>query len=143
MLLQWSWRLYEHIERGALASSGAGGFMSISSVARFSGRYDDRGSVADQIRAINSLGFRARRREACPRASAALGCGPVRSIRGVKDWRHRKRIRPVVIGRADAVQAVVFLVSDESSFITGSEMVVDGSLTIGVPQKSEAPETIF
>lgn len=55
----------------------------------------------------------------------------------------RKRIRPIVIGRADAVQAVAFPLSDESSYITGSEMVVDGSLTIGVPQKSEAPETIF
>nr|WP_256528025.1 SDR family oxidoreductase [Bradyrhizobium sp. USDA 4541] len=52
-------------------------------------------------------------------------------------------IRPVVNGRADAVQAVVFLLSDESTYITGSEMVVDGSLTIGVPHKSEVPDTIF
>ncbi len=37
----------------------------------------------------------------------------------------------------------MFPLSDESSYITGSEMVVDRSLTIGVPQKSEALETIF
>ncbi|MBB4399131.1 glucose 1-dehydrogenase [Bradyrhizobium sp. ERR14] len=54
---------------------------------------------------------------------------------------------PIPLGRAaeppEVSQAVLFLLSDESSYLTGSEIVVDGGLTIGVPYKCQAPESIF
>ncbi|WP_439406758.1 glucose 1-dehydrogenase [Bradyrhizobium sp. DASA03076] len=54
---------------------------------------------------------------------------------------------PIPLGRPaepqEVSQAVLFLVSDESSYLTGSEIVVDGGLTIGVPQKCQAIENIF
>ncbi|BBB96668.1 MULTISPECIES: glucose 1-dehydrogenase [Bradyrhizobium] len=54
---------------------------------------------------------------------------------------------PVPLGRAaepqEVSQAVLFLLSDESSYLTGSEIVIDGGLTIGVPRKCLAPENIF
>ncbi|MCA6105073.1 glucose 1-dehydrogenase [Bradyrhizobium australafricanum] len=54
---------------------------------------------------------------------------------------------PVPLGRPaepqEVSQAVLFLLSDESSYLTGSEIVIDGGLTIGVPRKCPAPENIF
>lgn len=54
---------------------------------------------------------------------------------------------PVPLGRAaepqEVSQAVLFLLSDESSYLTGSEIVIDGGLTIGVPRKCLAPENTF
>ncbi|MCS3451368.1 MULTISPECIES: glucose 1-dehydrogenase [Bradyrhizobium] len=54
---------------------------------------------------------------------------------------------PVPLGRAaepqEVSQAVLFLLSDESSYLTGSEIVIEGGLTIGVPRKCLAPENIF
>ena len=54
---------------------------------------------------------------------------------------------PVPLGRAaepqEVSQAVLFLLSDESSYLTGFEIVIDGGLTIGVPRKCLAPENIF
>lgn len=54
---------------------------------------------------------------------------------------------PVPLGRAaepqEVSQVVLFLFSDESSYRTGSEIVIDGGLTVGVPRKCLAPENIF
>ncbi|WP_256461360.1 SDR family oxidoreductase [Bradyrhizobium barranii] len=54
---------------------------------------------------------------------------------------------PVPLGRAaepqEVSQVVLFLFSDESSYLTGSEIVIDGGLTVGVPRKCLAPENIF
>ncbi|MGN8544634.1 MULTISPECIES: glucose 1-dehydrogenase [Bradyrhizobium] len=54
---------------------------------------------------------------------------------------------PVPLGRLaepqEVSQAVLFLLSDESSYLTGSEIVIDGGLTIGVPRKCLAPENTF
>ncbi|KRR17546.1 3-alpha-hydroxysteroid dehydrogenase [Bradyrhizobium lablabi] len=56
-------------------------------------------------------------------------------------------IFPIPLGRAgqpqEVSQAVLFLLSDESSYLTGSEIVIDGGLTTGVPHKWLAPECIF
>ncbi|MGY3611172.1 MULTISPECIES: glucose 1-dehydrogenase [unclassified Bradyrhizobium] len=54
---------------------------------------------------------------------------------------------PIPLARAgrpqDVSHAVLFLLSDESSYFTGSEIVVDGGLTIGVPHRWQAAENIF
>ncbi|QIG97848.1 SDR family oxidoreductase [Bradyrhizobium sp. 6(2017)] len=54
---------------------------------------------------------------------------------------------PVPLGRAaepqEVSQVVLFLLSDESSYLTGSEVVIDGGLTVGVPRKCLAPENLF
>ncbi|VIO69255.1 3-alpha-(or 20-beta)-hydroxysteroid dehydrogenase [Bradyrhizobium ivorense] len=54
---------------------------------------------------------------------------------------------PIPLGRPaepqEVSQAVLFLLSDESSYLTGSEIVIDGGLTVGVPRKCPAPENIF
>ncbi|QHO77882.1 3-alpha-hydroxysteroid dehydrogenase [Bradyrhizobium sp. CCBAU 051011] len=54
---------------------------------------------------------------------------------------------PIPLGRAaepqEVSRAVLFLLSDESSYLTGSEIVVDGGLTIGVPHTCPAPANIF
>ncbi|SCB52693.1 3alpha(or 20beta)-hydroxysteroid dehydrogenase [Bradyrhizobium yuanmingense] len=54
---------------------------------------------------------------------------------------------PIPLGRAaeppEVSQVVLFLLSDASSYLTGSEIVVDGGLTIGVPYKCQAPESTF
>ncbi|MGY4568149.1 MULTISPECIES: glucose 1-dehydrogenase [Bradyrhizobium] len=54
---------------------------------------------------------------------------------------------PIPLGRPaepqEVSQAVLFLLSDESSYLTGSEIVIDGGLTVGVPRKYPAPENIF
>ncbi|MGY3443255.1 SDR family oxidoreductase [Bradyrhizobium sp. USDA 4473] len=54
---------------------------------------------------------------------------------------------PVPLGRSaepqEVSQAILFLLSDESSYLTGSEIVIDGGPTVGVPRKSPAPENIF
>ncbi|MGY3614161.1 glucose 1-dehydrogenase [Bradyrhizobium sp. USDA 10063] len=54
---------------------------------------------------------------------------------------------PVPLGRAaepqEVSQVVLFLLSDESSYLTGSEIVIDGGLTVGVPRKCLAPENTF
>ncbi|MGY3621597.1 NAD(P)-dependent dehydrogenase (short-subunit alcohol dehydrogenase family) [Bradyrhizobium sp. USDA 10063] len=54
---------------------------------------------------------------------------------------------PIPLGRAaepqEVSQAVLFLLSDESSYLTGSEIVIDGGLTTGFPHKWQALENIF
>ncbi len=54
---------------------------------------------------------------------------------------------PIPLGRAgwpqEVSHAVLFLLSDESSYFTGSEIVVDGGLTTGVPHRWQAAENIF
>ncbi len=54
---------------------------------------------------------------------------------------------PIPLGRAgcpqDVSHAALFLLSDESSYFTCSEIVVDGGLTIGVPHRWQAAENIF
>ncbi|MGM4954252.1 glucose 1-dehydrogenase [Bradyrhizobium barranii] len=54
---------------------------------------------------------------------------------------------PIPLGRAaqpqEVSEAVLFLLSDQSSYLTGSEIVVDGGLTIGLPHKCLPPESIF
>lgn len=54
---------------------------------------------------------------------------------------------PIPMGRAaDALevsQAIAFLLSDDSSYMTGAEIVLDGGLTIGVPHKWAALEDLF
>ncbi|MFK4534949.1 3alpha(or 20beta)-hydroxysteroid dehydrogenase [Bradyrhizobium ottawaense] len=50
---------------------------------------------------------------------------------------------PVAAEPQEVSQVVLFLFSDESSYLTGSEIVIDGGLTVGVPGKCLAPENIF
>lgn len=70
-------------------------------------------------------------------AGIVLDNSPTRLI---QNWR---RVLDIPLGRSGAPSEVspiiVFLASDESSYCTGSEFIVDGGLTAGLPRNPHKP----
>ncbi|MDA9398637.1 glucose 1-dehydrogenase [Bradyrhizobium sp. CCBAU 45389] len=128
----------------AMRRAGGGSIVNISSVEGL------RGSAGLHAYVASKFGVRGITKSAALEA-AASGVR-INSIHpGFINTRMTENIDlsgfPIPLGRPaepqEVSQAVLFLLSDESSYLTGSEIVVDGGLTIGVPQKCQAVENIF
>ncbi|HWK92266.1 MAG TPA: glucose 1-dehydrogenase [Luteimicrobium sp.] len=126
-----------HAVSGIMAKAGSGSIINISSVEGLRGSPGLHGYVASKfgVRGLTK--------------SVALDLGPrgvrVNSIHpGFIETPMTASLNPddlmIPLGRAakpeEVSQLVVFLASDESSYSTGSEFVVDGGLVAGVPSRA-------
>ncbi|MGY3133999.1 3alpha(or 20beta)-hydroxysteroid dehydrogenase [Bradyrhizobium sp. USDA 4501] len=128
----------------AIRRAGGGSIVNISSVEGL------RGSAGLHAYVASKFGVRGITKSAALEAVAS--CVRVNSIHpgliaSPMTESFDSSLFPIPLGRPaepqEVSQAVLFLLSDESSYVTGSEIVVDGGLTIGVPRKCLAPENIF
>ncbi|WP_456779962.1 glucose 1-dehydrogenase [Bradyrhizobium sp. USDA 3315] len=128
----------------ALRRAGGGSIVNISSVEGL------RGSAGLHAYVASKFGVRGITKSAALEAAASgvrvnsIHPGLVASP---MTERFDPSLFPIPLGRPaepqEVSQAVLFLLSDESSYLTGSEIVIDGGLTVGVPRKCLAPENIF
>ncbi|MGY4403749.1 glucose 1-dehydrogenase [Bradyrhizobium sp. USDA 3315] len=128
----------------AIRRAGGGSIVNISSVEGL------RGSAGLHAYVASKFGVRGITKSAALEA-AAFGVR-VNSIHPgfvatPMTERFESSLFPIPLGRPaepqEVSQAVLFLLSDESSYLTGSEIVIDGGLTVGVPRICPGPENIF
>lgn len=126
-----------HAVAETMAKQGSGSIINISSVEGLRGSHGLHGYVASKfgVRGLTK--------------SVALDLGPygvrVNSVHpGFIDTPMTRALNPedllIPLGRAaqseEVSQMILFLASDESSYSTGAEFVVDGGLVAGVPLKN-------
>ena len=117
----------------ALKDAGSGAIVNISSTAAFHGNWGTYGVAKAGIEALT----RAQAAEGAPhgiRVNAVspgwIKTGATQRSGAVEDWEAGASLLGRMGVPEEIARAVVFLASDEASFVTGATLIVDGGLTI-------------
>ena len=117
----------------ALKAAGGGAIVNISSTATFHGNWGSYGVAKAAIEALT----RAQAAEGAPHGIRANAVSPgwiktdVTQASGAKaDWEETASLLGRMGRPEEIARAVIFLASDEASFVTGATLVVDGGLTV-------------
>lgn len=116
----------------ALRDSGRGAIVNISSTATFHGNWGSYGVAKAGLEALT----RAQAAEGAPYGIRANAVSPgwikteVTEGTAAEDWEKQASLLGRMGTPAEIARAVLFLASDEASFITGQVLVVDGGLVV-------------
>jgi len=117
----------------ALKAAGGGAIVNISSTATFHGNWGSYGVAKAAIEALT----RALAAEGAPHDIRANAVSPgwiktdATQASGAKaDWEETASLLGRMGQPEEIARAVIFLASDEASFVTGATLVVDGGLTV-------------
>ncbi|MGY4403580.1 SDR family oxidoreductase [Bradyrhizobium sp. USDA 3315] len=128
----------------AIRRAGGGSIVNVSSVEGL------RGSAGLHAYVASNFGVRGITKSAALEAAASgvrvnsihPGLVATQTVKSIES-----SVFPIPLGRPaephEVSRAVLFLLSDDSSYLTGSEIVIDGGLTVGIPRKCLALENIF
>ena len=117
----------------ALKAAGGGAIVNISSTATFHGNWGSYGVAKAGIEALT----RAQAAEGAPHGIRANAVSPgwikteATGGSGAKeDWEAAASLLGRMGAPEEIARAVIFLASDEASFVTGATLIVDGGLTV-------------
>lgn len=117
----------------ALKAAGGGAIVNISSTATFHGNWGNYGVAKAAIEALT----RAQAAEGAPHGIRANAVSPgwiktdaTQGSGAEEDWEATASLLGRMGRPEEIARAVIFLASDESSFVTGATLVVDGGLTV-------------
>jgi len=117
----------------ALKAAGGGAIVNISSTATFHGNWGSYGVAKAGVEALT----RAQAAEGAPHGIRANAVSPgwikteVTKGTGAKeDWEATASLLGRMGTPEEIARAVIFLASDEASFVTGATLIVDGGLTV-------------
>lgn len=117
----------------ALKASGGGAVVNISSTATFHGNWGSYGVAKAAIEALT----RAQAAEGAPHGIRANAVSPgwiktdaTQQSGAKEDWETTASLLGRMGVPEEIARAVIFLASEEASFVTGATLVVDGGLTV-------------